>query len=542
MSRVLARNLFKKKAPKKSAKGVGITSMFEDDVAGYAEGGEVNDDRTERERIARQLLEQNRDENSDYQMFSEQERPRMYRPPATMGMVPPQPNPQQMQAMQMQQMAQMGMLPRFQEGGLVKGQVQPEVETPSAWSTIRDRLALPFRERTGPILDPNTGEPVEFYNPDDPLDRAGYVAAQLAASRLTGGIARLPTPGAGGMKGPGPWELDRTTGPWSKPMTLPRRATPPAPGPVGPTGPSIPQSTGPGTSVPKAGRPIGDVRFPPFAGTRAGSSQVDDTDFERKAALEERLSDLTRPPSEEKQAEMEMSREASRARGLSSLPYTPEKKKAPPPPPPPGAGGGKTSDLTDIKAEREARKAELAAQADAARKENMWLALMQAGLAIAGGRSSNAITNIGQGGQAGLASFMALEQQRRRDEDAAMRRDIAEREYGLQERKFLAQQPYLQAQTEYLRMRPEIAMAQLQARRDAQVRAAQFKAESDLEAFKQKNPYSEELYTNGKLDPIKEAMWLKKKQDRILAIDQAQQQGYGNNRMGLNIPGYTDEE
>ena len=76
MSRVLARNMFKKNAPKRSAKGVGITSMLEDDVAGYAEGGEVTDDRTERERLARQLLEQGRDEYAGYQQFSEQERPR----------------------------------------------------------------------------------------------------------------------------------------------------------------------------------------------------------------------------------------------------------------------------------------------------------------------------------------------------------------------------------------------------------------------------------------------------------------------------------
>ena len=50
MSRVLARSMFKKKAPKRSSKGVGITSILEDDVEGYAEGGEVMvDDRAERE-------------------------------------------------------------------------------------------------------------------------------------------------------------------------------------------------------------------------------------------------------------------------------------------------------------------------------------------------------------------------------------------------------------------------------------------------------------------------------------------------------------
>ena len=160
MSRVLARPMFKKKAPKRSAKGVGITSMLEDDVPGYAEGGEVNDDRTERERMAQMLLEQGREE---YQRFSEGERPQMTRLPATMGVMP-QPNPQQMQAAQMQQMAQMGMLPRFQEGGFVqrqplygwgsrlRGWSEPTPpppataeETPSIWS----RIGSTFKEIYG---------------------------------------------------------------------------------------------------------------------------------------------------------------------------------------------------------------------------------------------------------------------------------------------------------------------------------------------------------------------------------------------------------
>lgn len=468
MSRVLARPMFKKKAPKRSSKGVGITSGLMDDVAGYAEGGEVTDDRTERERLARQLLERNRDENSDYQTFAEGERPQMYRPPATApGMVPqPQPNPQQMQAMQMQRMAQMGMLPRFQEGG--------EVQAPSIWS----RLSAPFRQRTGPILDPNTGEPAVFFNPDDPVDRTMGGIADVLALRATGGRMRFPRPPAGGglepSTRPGPWEIDRSSGPWSKPQPLPRRAQEPPP----PEGGSVPSMPLPreGTSVPSVGRapaPGAAVSRPPGLNTRAGATDVDSYDFERREATRERISDLTPPPSEERQAEMEMSRESARARGLSKLPYTPEKKAAPPLPPPPGAD--KKSSLPDIKAEREARKAELAAEADAARKENMWLALMQAGLAIAGGKSSNAITNIGQGGQAGLASFMALEQQRRRDQDAAMRRDLAEREYFLQERRLNMQEPYYTALTERQKMAPLIALQNQQR----MMAVAQFNAEKE---------------------------------------------------------------
>ena len=50
--------------------------------------------------------------------------------------------------------------------------------------------------------------------------------------------------------------------------------------------------------------------------------------------------------------------------------------------------------LEDIKAERSRQ-----------REENFNLALMQAGLAIAGGKSSNALTNIGEGGASGVKSF-----------------------------------------------------------------------------------------------------------------------------------------
>lgn len=56
------------------------------------------------------------------------------------------------------------------------------------------------------------------------------------------------------------------------------------------------------------------------------------------------------------------------------------------------------------------------------KKQNALLALMQAGFAMAAGRSPNAISNIGAGGQAGIAAFAELEKGRR-EEQAALRRD-----------------------------------------------------------------------------------------------------------------------
>lgn len=460
MSRVLARPMFKKKAPKQSARGVGITSMLEDDVPGYAEGGEV-DDRRERERVARELFEKNKDEMDGYQVFAQGERPQLFRQPATMPMAP-QPTPQQMQAMQMQQMAaaqQAGMLPRFSEGGQVGS--PPMQEEPSMWSRLYDRATLPFRERTGPIRDPNTGEPVQFYDPESMSDRIGYGimdAATLLASRGKMNFPR-PRPGGGGIEGPmtpsnkpGPWEVDRTGGPWSTPQPVPRRAPDVGPGEGG----SVPQMPRSRSSVPEAGEvprgpvrePGGETRLPPGFGNRVGSavSNAEEVDIEEPDYTDEgspagdyggegggimggRTKGKAAPkPKDDSEDEGDDSEKKPTSRSASS-------------------------DLTSIKAER-------AAKQDALRRENIWLAMMQAGLAIAGGKSSNAVTNIGQGGQAGLGAFITLEQQRRRDEDAAMRRDIAERELQLQQRRLTMQEPYYAALTSAAAAKPGIAEQQ----------------------------------------------------------------------------------
>lgn len=92
------------------------------------------------------------------------------------------------------------------------------------------------------------------------------------------------------------------------------------------------------------------------------------------------------------------------------------RKEEPPPPPaaPPREKGALELTLDGIKEER-ARSAE-------DKKQNALLALMQAGFAMAAGRSPNALSNIGAGGQAGIAAFASLEKARREDQ-AALRRD-----------------------------------------------------------------------------------------------------------------------
>ena len=484
MSRVLARNMFKKNAPKRSAKGVGITSMLEDDVAGYAEGGEVTDDRTERERLARQLLEQGRDEYAGYQQFSEQERPRQYRPPATAGMVPPQPNPQQMQAMQMQQMAQMGMLPRFQEGG----EVNAAVEVPSMWSRIKDFM----------------------WNPPG-MDRPPTLAEMRRDMGRSIGIPALTNTGLSGSRA---MEDPNALTPAINPDQMP---TPMYRNPVTAQLSEEPQ--------PRQFPPEGTMTRPDSIGGQR-PVMIPSRDEARILRAQERT-----PVSED-----EAGREARRASGLSSLikkpsaapeaPKEPEERRP--------SAAPKATDIADIKSEREAKAA-------AARQENIYLALMQAGLAIAGGKSSNAIANIGQGGQAGLASFMALEQQRRRDEDAAMRRDLAEREYGLQVRRQQMQEPYYQAQTEYLKMRPEIAAAQLQLQRDKMLLLAQDQAQQKVYDEVKANPMA---YTkkDGTRDELKiQAEISKRTQQIILRRQLGNTEGSGGfGRLGLDLPAPSD--
>jgi hypothetical protein len=103
------------------------------------------------------------------------------------------------------------------------------------------------------------------------------------------------------------------------------------------------------------------------------------------------------------------------------------RKEAPPAAAPERQKGSLELTLDGIRSERAAE-----------RRENALLALMQAGFAIAGGRSPNAISNIGAGGQAGIAAFAAMERASR--EDAAARRREAiqlatsERQLALTER------------------------------------------------------------------------------------------------------------
>lgn len=69
-------------------------------------------------------------------------------------------------------------------------------------------------------------------------------------------------------------------------------------------------------------------------------------------------------------------------------------------------------------------RAERARSADD-KRQNALLALMQAGLAMAAGRSPNALSNIAAGGQAGIGAFAAMEKDRRAEQTALRREETA---------------------------------------------------------------------------------------------------------------------
>ena len=463
MSRVLARSMFKKNAPKRSAKGVGITSMF-DDAPGYAEGGEVDSERVERERIARSLLDRGREE---YQRFSEGERPQMTRPPATMP-APPQMSPQQMQAAQMQQLAQMGMLPRFQEGGIV----------------------------SAPMTNPGFQSPAMRYQASQAATRAQMEAAgqptvtQQVYSDVTSTPEYLE---ASRLMDEGRAFNNREM--YLRGLSEVRRLTDQAYSGRG--APELPEQ-GPGTTAREA---LGMGKSPPPPSPEGPPAPP---------TQEPRLEEVPSPPP--RPSEEELSRKpASKTKGGGGITSVPA-----------GQGRPKATDLQEIKDSR---------------RENAWLALMQAGLAMASGQSSNALTNIAQGAQAGLGSFVGLEKDRRESErrqrELALKQAMADREFGLQERRLAMQAPLIQAQTELALSRPAMAAAKAQADNRALLARARMKAVEDIDAQEAKNPM---IFAgpNGKPDPIKKELALRRR-TQLLAAEYASVYGGGGQADGLDL-------
>lgn len=139
------------------------------------------------------------------------------------------------------------------------------------------------------------------------------------------------------------------------------------------------------------------------------------TAAERRALLEAQASDQMA----ERQAERMAAEDQSNYREGAAPVAARAEERAPPAERKAPVKDRLTIRLEELKAEREANKAQ--------RKENQLLALMQAGFAMAAGRSPSALANISAGGAAGVATLADLEKTRRA-EDTAIRREALDLE------------------------------------------------------------------------------------------------------------------
>jgi len=144
-------------------------------------------------------------------------------------------------------------------------------------------------------------------------------------------------------------------------------------------------------------------------------------------------------------------------KGILSIKKPPEEKL---PGDEPSSSDGMVTKLEQIKADREAEK-----------KQNFNMALMQAGLAMMGGKSPNALQNIAEGGISGLAAYTGLEKS---DRETA----LAERKLGAYEDSLLRKEQYDIARANALGARSE---AQIMALRNQAYKNAQGQLNKELE-------------------------------------------------------------
>lgn len=144
-------------------------------------------------------------------------------------------------------------------------------------------------------------------------------------------------------------------------------------------------------------------------------------------------------------------------KGILSIKKPPEEKL---PGDKPSSSDSMVTKLEQIKADREAEK-----------KQNFNMALMQAGLAMMGGKSPNALQNIAEGGISGLAAYTGLEKS---DRETA----LAERKLGAYEDSLLRKEQYDIARANALGARSE---AQIMALRNQAYKNAQGQLNKELE-------------------------------------------------------------
>lgn len=188
--------------------------------------------------------------------------------------------------------------------------------------------------------------------------------------------------------------------------------------------------------------------------------------------------------------------------------------------------------LQQIKADREAKSS-------ADRRENALLALMNAGFAMAAGKSPHALQNIGAGGQAGVQAFAEMEKGRRDSEYRQAVQDLHERELRMRQAEQDIKAPLYKAQAAYWTARPDIEADKIAAAERRIVSRAEADAQKAVDSLEAKNPMVF-MGPNGKVDTIaKEAAKAK-----YLAQYKRQYEDYykagipnAGGGLGLDLPG-----
>ena len=485
MSKVLGRKLFKKQ----SSRGKGITSMLED-APGYAEGGEVSRremSAEERKRLAVDMLDRAKEEG--FTFIEEGERPSLTRQAAVGAM--PQMGPDPRAAQQLAMMQQMGMMPpRFQRGGLND-------------MTMGPGMGSPFEPP--PMMVETPGATTRPFVPATPIGRA-----------IMTPFTRPPSPEAL-RKVEDAVEAQRR----AEAVTAAEEANP----------------------VPNIFSPVTDEELE--AARKAQEEAV------VRARLGVRSLTTGDPFEEAQQAGFESAR-GEVFREALKFPRVPDSKKETPPPPKgeegggrEGEGGGATPVVTKadllmegIRSRREEMKA--------AREEAKGLALIQAGLAMAAGRSSNALSNIAAGGMSGIQALRESQRDIRKEERELMSDEMklalareqaaAERAYreatlGLRREELTASAGLRAAQAEYYKNLPGIQQAQTEQRRNAALLQAQLEAQKAVDAAMKSNPT---LYVDakGNIDTMRRDLEIKRRYDALVAGMTARG-GFSDDPLGL---------
>jgi len=182
----------------------------------------------------------------------------------------------------------------------------------------------------------------------------------------------------------------------------------------------------------------------------------------------------------------------------NALPNMPDRSIVPREIPlPPEKPDSLSSKLSDIQRDRKQRDAE-------ARRENAALALMNAGFAMAAGKSQHALSNIGAGGMAGVQSFAEMEKARK---EQLAKEDILE----LHRAEMEAKAPLYKAQADYYAARPGIENQKLQDRQQVAMFNAQKEASQKFIKQKEKDAMFSQKFSDKATGPALEKAWIAQK-------------------------------